>query len=248
MSRDPYEILPGALLISDAHYSERRPQLLSLLQAIEGGIVATPQLILMGDIFDLLFGQIPLTHRMNGDAVAALQAISRKIPVLYLEGNHDYNLKKLFPGVTVVPLARQPLPCRCGRTRLLLAHGDFNQPLRYRLYTALIRNPLVLRLLGLVNRAGGNAIIGRLERYLAQKNDCYVIPEYAQMVRRHLQGVDLSETDVFIEGHYHQGMTLEVGGVAYFNPSAFACNLHYAIVRQERNRFTLHEQAWEDGV
>ena len=248
MSPDPYEILPGALLISDAHYSERRPQLLSLLQAVADGTEAAPQLILMGDIFDLLFGQIPLTHRMNADAVTALQVVSEKMPVLYLEGNHDYNLKTLFPEATVVPLARQPIACRCGRTRLLLAHGDFNQPLRYRLYTALIRNPFVLRLLGLVNRLGGNAIIGRLERYLAQKNDCYVIPGYAQMVRRHLQNVDLSETDVFIEGHYHQGVTFETDGVVYFNPSAFACNLHYAIVRHERNRFTLHEQAWGGGV
>ena len=248
MSPEPYEILPGALLISDAHYSERRPQLLSLLKAVGGGALSVPQLILMGDIFDLLFGEISLTHRMNAEAVAALQALSRNIPVLYLEGNHDYNLQRLFPDATVVPLASQPLACRCGDMRLQLAHGDFNQPLRYRVYTALIRNPVVLRLLGLVNLLSGNAIIGRLETYLAQKDDCYVIPEYDRMVRRHLQGIDLSETDVFIEGHYHQGRTFETNGVTYCNPSAFACNLRYAIVMHERNRFTLREQAWEGGV
>ena len=248
MSPDPYEIFPGALLISDAHYSKRRPQLISLLRAVADGTIAVPQLILMGDIFDLLFGQIPLTHRMNADAVAALQAVSRILPVLYLEGNHDYNLKKLFPGATVVPLASQPIACRCGSVRLQLAHGDFNQPLRYRVYTALIRNPLVLRFLDVINRLSGNAIIGRLENYLAQKNDCYVIPEYDRMVQRHLEGTDLSGTEVFIEGHYHQGRHFETNGVIYFNPDAFACNLRYAIVMYEGDKFTLREQTWEDGA
>jgi len=248
MSRDPYEILPGALLISDAHCSVRRPQLLSLLRAVDDGRLAAPQLILMGDIFDLLFGQIRVTHRMNAETVALLQAICRKIPVLYFEGNHDYNLQKLFPRATVVPLAAQPLACRCGKVRLLLAHGDFNQPLRYRIYTALIRNPAVLHLLGALNRLTGNAIIGKLENYLAKKDDCYVIPGYEALVTRHLDGLDLSGTEVFIEGHYHQGKTYEVHGVRYFNPSAFACNLHYAIVTYDRNGFTLRERPWKDGA
>jgi UDP-2,3-diacylglucosamine hydrolase len=248
MSRESYEILPGALILSDAHYSKRRPQLLTLLQAVFRGTLEVPQLILMGDIFDLLFGQVRLTHRMNAEAVEILRAICRKIPVLYLEGNHDYNLKTLFPEATVVPLAAQPLACRCKDTRLQLAHGDFNQPMRYRVYTALIRNPLILQLLGFANRLSGNAIIGRLETYLAQKDDCYVIPGYYEMVARHLEGLDLSETDIFIEGHYHQGRTFETHGVTYFNPNAFACNLRYAIVTVERNKFTLREQAWEGGV
>ncbi len=247
MSPDAYEVLPGALLISDAHYSKRRPQLLSLLQAVETGTLQTPQLILMGDIFDLLFGQIRVTHEMNAEALAVLQRISRKIPLLYLEGNHDYNLKKLFPDAHVVPLSKQPMVCRCDGRRLLLAHGDFNQPLRYRIYTALIRNPFVLTLLGFVNRVSGNAVIDRLEAYLDKKNDCYVIPGFEAMTAGHLARLDLSKVDAFIEGHYHQGRAFEIRGTAYFNPSAFACNQHYAIVSSEQNSLTLQEQAWRGG-
>jgi UDP-2,3-diacylglucosamine hydrolase len=248
MSPDAYEILPGALLISDAHYSKRRPQLFSLLQALDSGRLDAPQLILMGDIFDLLFGEIGVTHKMNAQAVAVLRNISRNIPVLYLEGNHDYNLKKLFPDARIVPLSKQPLSCHCGGTRLLLAHGDFNGPLGYRIYTMLIRNPLVLHFLGFVNRVGGNAVIDRLEHYLDRKNDCYVIPGFEAMTQRHLKRLDLSKTDVFIEGHYHQGKAFEIGGVSYFNLSAFACNQHYAIVRHEQKSLTLQERAWAGGV
>lgn len=245
MSRETYEILPGALLISDAHYGAKRPGLLSLLRAIHEGMLRPPQLVLMGDIFDLLFGQIPLTQRMNAEAVALIQKISRAIPVLYLEGNHDFNLSGLFPDAHVVPLKRQPLRCRCGSVNMQLAHGDFNQPLLYRIYTAIIRNPFVLKVLGAINAVTANAIIGRLEAYLEQKNDCYVIAQYESMVHAHLGSVDLDGTDAFIEGHYHQGRAFDVRGVRYINPSAFACNLHYAMVSLARGSVVLHEKTWK---
>ncbi|WP_345969785.1 UDP-2,3-diacylglucosamine hydrolase [Sulfurimonas sp. HSL1-6] len=247
MSRDPYEILPGALLISDAHYSATRPQLLSLLLAVDAGTVKVPQLLLMGDIFDLLFGQIKVTHAMNAEAVAVLQRISRRIPVLYLEGNHDYNLAALFPEATVVPLSYQPFACRCADRAVLLAHGDFNQPLSYRIYTALIRNGAVLRLLGVINRLTGNGIIAKLEAYLERKNHCHTMAGFETFVRAHLAPLALADVDIFIEGHYHQGKRFDVDGVRYFNPAAFACNLRYAIVRNEQNGFTLQAQEWNEG-
>lgn len=246
MSPDAYEILPGALIVSDAHYGKKRPQLLSLLKAVDAGTLGVPQLILMGDIFDLLFGQVPVTHRMNRDALQALQRISEKLPVLYLEGNHDYNLEALFPKATIVPLRRQPFSCRCDQTTLLLAHGDFNQPLKYRIYTAFIRNPLVLRVLNTLNTLSGNAIIHRLERYLERKNDCYVMNDFEVFVTQRLSALDPAKTNVFIEGHYHQERQFAIGKMRYINLAAFACNRHYAIVRNE-NGFTLETRVWEGG-
>jgi len=244
MSRDPYEILDGALLISDAHYSPaRRPALLALLRSVESGALETPQLILLGDIFDLLFGQVAKTHEINADAVAALQRISRKIPVLYLEGNHDYNLASLFPDVTVIPLKRQPYACRWGEKRLLLAHGDFHQPFKYRLYTALIRNPFIVTILALLNRLKHNGIIEALEEYLGRKNDCHVIEAYPVFVERHLEKLDLGEVDLFIEGHYHQGVQFPVGRTRYVNPDAFACNRKYGVFSAEAETVVMREWA-----
>lgn len=245
MSREAYEVLPGALLISDAHYTPtRRPQLLELFRAIDRGAVTPPQLLLMGDMFDLLFGQIRATHVINAIALDVLRRICRRIPVLYLEGNHDFNLRRLIPDATVVPLCEQPLPCFCGPFSLLLAHGDFNQPLKYRLYTSLIRHPAVLRLLGWVNRVRNNAIIDKLEAYLALKNDCHVIEGFETRVQAHLAGIDLGATDVFIEGHYHQGVSYELPGVRYINPAAFACNRVYGIVKIDTSGFQIVQHTW----
>ena len=55
MSHKSFILKEGALLISDAHYDKSRPGLLKLLRAIQLGTVKATQLILMGDIFDLLF-------------------------------------------------------------------------------------------------------------------------------------------------------------------------------------------------
>lgn len=247
MFPDAYEILPGALIVSDAHYGKKRPQLLSFLKSIQMGSLAVPQLILMGDIFDLLFGQVPITAEMNHEAVEVLRRISEHIPVLYLEGNHDYNLEILFPEAYVVPLQRQPIACRCEEVSLLLAHGDFHQPLLYRVYTAFIRNPIMLAVLWQINRLLGNAIIEKLERYLEGKDDCYVMDGFEKFVALHLASLELSNTDVFIEGHYHQGRRFEIRGVQYFNIDAFACNHCYAIVRNDKNAFTLDVRRWEGG-
>lgn len=242
MSRDPCEIRDGALLISDAHYSlSRRPELLGLLRAVETGVLSVPQLILMGDIFDLLFGQVPVTHTMNADAVATLRRISETLPVLYLEGNHDYNLRTIFPAATVVPLRRQPVACRWEGKTVLLAHGDFHQPLKYRLYTALIRHPLVLRLLAFVNRLKGNAIIKGLEDYLGRKNDCHVIDDYPAFVKRHLSRVDLTGIALFVEGHYHQGTEFMLGDTRYVNPDAFACNRKYGVFSSREGTIEMRE-------
>ena len=247
MSPDPYEILPGALFISDAHFSRRRPQLLPFLHSVADGSLRTSQLILMGDIFDLLFGQIEVTHTMNAPALMLLKEISRMIPVLYLEGNHDYNLSALFPSAVVVPLSAQPFACRFGKTEIVLAHGDFNQPLSYRVYSTLIRHWAVLGVLDRINRLSGNGIIRRLERYLEQKEECYVIEEFEALVRRHLSGIALPKNAVFIEGHYHQGKRYTFADVHYINLDAFACNRHYAVVR-EAEEFQLDIRTFGEEV
>ena len=46
----------GAILIADAHYSDKHPEFYAFLKALDSGQIKTKQLILMGDMFELLFG------------------------------------------------------------------------------------------------------------------------------------------------------------------------------------------------
>ncbi|HIC42798.1 MAG TPA: UDP-2,3-diacylglucosamine hydrolase, partial [Sulfurimonas sp.] len=81
-------LLEGAILISDAHYSDKYPHFYSFLQALDEGRIQTSQLILMGDMFELLFGIIKRTQKDNEKEISLLNKISKKIEVIYFEGNH----------------------------------------------------------------------------------------------------------------------------------------------------------------
>ena len=138
------EIKEGAFVIADAHYSQQRPELLDFIKEIESKKLQATQLILMGDIFDALFGGIDYTLDKNAEIVKLLNNISKDIEVIYLEGNHDFNLKDVFPKAKVFPMKMQPVMCQYRDKSVCLAHGDFDGAFFYKLYSAIIRNPSVL--------------------------------------------------------------------------------------------------------
>ncbi len=241
MSRDHYELHEGALLIADAHYSKEHPEFFEFLKAIESGDILTTQLILMGDIFDLLFGYIPLTHRRNSDAVALINRLSERIEILYLEGNHDFQLSRLFPNVHVVPVEHQPFLCYIRNKKVMLSHGDYRGDWKYRLYLSLIRSSGVLRFLNAIDIVSGHAIIKRLDRYLIQKDHCRTIPFFKTKTAVHVPLFERYDADVIIEGHFHQNRTFTYERFEYINLGAFACNQRYYVVQSENKPKLLQE-------
>lgn len=239
MSPKPFTLQPGALIISDAHYSAQRPKLLELLQKILEGSVEASQLILMGDIFDLLFGPVAFTHTRNQEAVATINTIANKMTVLYLEGNHDFAIGNYFPDIKVIPLRDQPLHVRFKDQNILLAHGDFGSTFLYRVYTAMIRSKVVLSLLGFIDTLIGHRIIYALDRYLGKKDDCYEIEAFETLVKQRLESHNLLEYDALIEGHFHQNRQFYYKNFYYVNLAAFACNERYFVVKSHQEALEL---------
>lgn len=233
----------GALLICDAHYSEQRPQLLELLKGIESGEIAATQLILLGDIFDLLLGPVPLTRKRNSEAIKTINAIAKKIEVIFFEGNHDFLLKGIFENVRIVPIVQQPLRAEYQGKKLFLAHGDILAGKGYALYTAMIRNPLLLRLLRWIDQFSNHGIIRRLDSYLSKKDDCQEFENFEAYTHRRLSALECRDIDYFIEGHYHQNRAFKVGSFTYLNPAAFACNQRYFVVQSATQQELLKELA-----
>ena len=227
MSRNPLKLLEGAIFLSDAHYSFKHKELMEVLKALRSQNIQAPQLILMGDIFDLLFGGIPYTVERNREAVDLINTLSDNIEIIYLEGNHDFNLAPIFPGVRTFSIKEQPLMCELNGQSVALAHGDFDGPLGYRLYTAVIRNPFVLRFLSMLDAIGRRFIISALDKKLARKNDCHSMHTFEQYVTRHLSKKDLSRYTMFIEGHHHQNYAFNIGECRYVNLPALACGSGY---------------------
>jgi len=239
------ELLDGAYIISDAHYSHSRVELFSLIEDISSKKLLPSQLILMGDIFDALFGEIPHTHNENSEIINLINEISLEIEVVYLEGNHDFNLRKIFPNSKVIPFSQQPCSFMFKDKSVSLAHGDFDISFLYKLYTFLIRSSIVLYFLKLINVISFNAILNKLDKHLSKKEDCNEFVGFKEYIyERSLQKY---ESDYFIEGHYHQNIAFEFENLNYINLAAFACNQRYFIVKSlQDNKLFLEEKSYKE--
>ncbi|MDF1878906.1 UDP-2,3-diacylglucosamine hydrolase [Sulfurimonas sp. SAG-AH-194-C20] len=223
------ELQEGALLISDAHYSSSRTELLSLIKDIHSKKITTSQLILMGDVFDALFFEVPKTQENNKEMIKLLNEISESIELIYLEGNHDFNLKAVFKGAQIVPVQKQPLICTFKDKTVALAHGDFDIGVSYSIYTSFIRNTCILYVLNFINRLSNNFILNKLDNYLDKKDDCKEFVGFENYIKN--RQLESFGSEYFIEGHYHQNKSFLFPKLNYINLAAFACNQRYFIVK-----------------
>ncbi|MDQ7042433.1 MAG: metallophosphoesterase [Sulfurimonas sp.] len=228
------ELQEGALLISDAHYSSSRPELLSLIKDIHSKKIPTTQLILMGDIFDALFGEVPTTQEKNREMITLLNEISQNIELIYLEGNHDFNLENIFVNAQIIPLQNQPLICHCRDKTVALAHGDFDIGVAYKVYTGFIRNSVVLYILNFIDRLTDNAILKKLDKFLDKKDDCREFIGFESYIKN--RNLEKFKCEYFIEGHYHQNKSFFFKQFSYINLAAFACNQRYFIVKLTKDK------------
>jgi len=246
MSHSLVDIKEGAFVISDAHYSSLRPQLLSLIQNIHSQVLKPTQLILMGDIFDALFGGVKHTQELNAEIIRLLNSISLDIEVIYLEGNHDFNLQKIFPNFQIFPLNKQPVECNYKEKKIYLAHGDFDGDFAYLLYSSIIRNPLTLFILKTIDSLTAHSILKKLDNFLSKKNDCKDLRTFQEFISLRLE--KKYECDYFIEGHFHQNKQFRAGSFNYINLAAFACNQRYFIVKSSKDKELLEEKTFSKGM
>ncbi len=237
----PDTLQKGAILVADAHCAPWRTPFIDFLRALEAKEILTPQLVLMGDIFDLLFGPIESTHALNTEAIDILNRLCETIDIVYLEGNHDFRLSALFPNIRIIPIEAQPWIVTFEGKRIAIAHGDIAMGWRYACYTALIRNSLILHLLRMIDRIGGGFIVNALVRSMQRKRHCKTIEDFESMIKKRIEALDYQGINILIEGHFHQNRSFDLADLHYINVAAFACNERYFSVQSIQNQPLLHE-------
>ena len=241
------EIQEGAILLGDAHYSLARPELLDFIRAIEKKEIQTPQLILMGDLFDALFGCIDYTYKENQELIELLNQLSFKIEIIYLEGNHDFNLHCVFSNIKIFSIQNQPVLSHYKDQKVCLAHGDFDGKLGYKIYTAIIRKNIVLHLLRHLDSVFNHFILKFVYKHLSKKEDCKELSWFEGFIQKRF-GSACFECEVFIEGHFHQNKVYKLQQLRYINLAAFACNQRYFRVKSSKdNTLLLDEQRFRVG-
>ncbi len=213
------DIKTDALFIADSHYNFKREALCELLSNIDNGSLKCSQLFLMGDIFDFLSNEISYFKIKNKELINLIQNISTKIEVFYFEGNHDFNLSRLFPQAFVIPRDHQPFSMKLDDKSVELSHGDIFAGETYDIFCKIIRNKVVLSLLNILDIQ--NLISKTTEKRLANKSICNKIKDFKYIVQKR---IDNYKADIVIEGHYHEGKSYTFGKRKYINIPSLACD------------------------
>ena len=215
-------IADGALFVADSHYPHHGDAFLALLQKLDSGVLQTPQLFLMGDNFDLLFGYNDYIQTFSQEAIALLQTLSEKMEIHYFEGNHDFCLKPIFPDMHIYSRNKQPAFFEMDGKRVGISHGDrYVTGFGYDLYCKVLRNRTTLTLL----KPFEKAIIDHRMKKLSQKRICHSFEGFEKRVEAIL--AHYTDADLVIEGHFHQARS--VG--KYVSLPSLACQKQIAVVK-----------------
>ena len=218
-----------AIFIADSHYNHNNTILEAILKDIEAKHIKCSQLFLVGDIFDFLSDEISYFKITNNKMIDLINDISFHAQVIYLEGNHDFNLKNIFPNSTIIPRNQQPFTIKSNDKEILLSHGDIYMPITYSIYTKIIRNHFLLKFLNSIDI--NYWLTYRISNYLSKKEIC---KEYKDFKEFTTLRKELYDTDKFIiEGHHHQGYQDD----KYINIPSLVCSKQYLIFKENRFNF-----------
>ena len=222
----------GAVFISDVHYSKnyRKEAFEDFLAEMEKKL--PPQIIFFGDVFELLFGKVDYTISQNIQIISKINNLAKKIEIIYLEGNHDFNLKNIFQNILIIPNHRQPVKTVFDDEVFLLAHGDIYISKSFAIYRRLIQSTFILTIFNIFDKLIGNLIIKKLDLLQKKKAKCFKAFQFEKVAKNRID-IFLNNYNNFnyiVEGHFHQNYKITYKNINYLNLPAFGCNKKYYIL------------------
>ena len=212
----------GAVFIADSHFNQKNKELLILLKRIQNKEIQASQIFLMGDMIDFISGESKYFVRQNIEVIELINKLSQNVEIVYLEGNHDYNLKSIFPNINVIKRENQPLLAKFEKNSVSISHGDNFINWKYDLYCKFIRNTIFLRFMNFIDI---NFFISKkIEEALVKKSICHTIKNFEHIVSKRVKNYD---ANIIIEGHYHQGNSYFLDEKMYINVPSLCCQKEY---------------------
>ena len=227
----------GAIFIADSHENENRESFWHFLCALKSGEIKTPQLFLMGDMFDFLASECEFFVKFYERYIHTIDELGEEMEIYYFEGNHDFNLAPLFKNVKAYPIGAQPVKfaSECGHS-VLIAHGDIFLPFVSKYALRFLRVNFFLKTMNFFDKFLNFRLSKRILNKLKQKILDYKIPNFKNLVEAKMRRYNaFYQADVVIEGHYHQGEQYTIGKQKYINIPSFACEQSYFVVEYDQN-------------
>ena len=217
-----------AIFIADSHYNKQRLDFENLINDILSNKIKTSQLFLMGDMFDFLCDEVSYFKQINQTVISKINEISKNIEIIYLEGNHDFNLKKIFPDIVLIKRENQPFIIEYNDEYIALSHGDIFTPFSYNIFTVIIRNKYFMKFLNILDIK--NFISKYFENKLINKEICHDLENFQFFAKNRTKLYKKYDAiSYIIEGHFHQGKRY----LNYINIPSFACDNYYTKVKIE---------------
>lgn len=219
-------IKQDSIFVADSHFNEKNRELLIFLEKVQSKEIITSQLFLMGDMIDFISGESRYFIKQNIEVINLLNKLSNEIEIIYLEGNHDYNLKSIFPNIQVIKRENQPLLAKFEEKTVALSHGDNFINWKYDLYCKFIRNTIFLKFMNFIDI---NFFISKkIENALVKKNICHKMKNFEHIVSKRVKNYN---TDIIVEGHYHQGNSYFIDEKMYINIPSLCCQKKYITIK-----------------
>ena len=222
-----FKLENDAIFISDAHANENRKQFLGFLNYINSQKQPPKQIFMLGDMFDYL-SNTDYVQKFYEKEIKLINEISQKCEIFYFEGNHDFNLKNIFPNAEVFPIKNQPVIFKSEFDDLIqVAHGDIYSSKPSPKY---LRNKLFLKIANSIDKICNFAVTKKQ----SQKNLDKKLENFTQIIGEKIHHYTARTV---IEGHYHQDEILHFGAIRYINLNSFALKMQIYRFKEKSNEF-----------
>jgi UDP-2,3-diacylglucosamine hydrolase len=204
------------IFIADAHLrqpeDENYRRLLSFLATLPG---TADTLYILGDLFEFWIGYPRLVFPQYAPLIDALRRLRLQgVELVYLEGNHDFNLGPVFTRDLRAGVHAGPVTVSLAGRRVYLCHGDQMNPqdYGYRLLRGLLRSLPVRCLPRLLPPAAAVGIARFLDRTCGAPETAVRSHDPGPIIRRFARQQFAAGSDAVVTGHFHHPLHERLDG------------------------------------
>ncbi|MEO5968644.1 MAG: UDP-2,3-diacylglucosamine diphosphatase [Bdellovibrionia bacterium] len=142
------------IAVSDLHiWGPEDPLYSSLLTLLNERVSAEDTVVLAGDLFDLFVGNKSVFVEQYSTFIDVVKNVGNRGTIVhYIEGNHDFLIKKTFHGAKGIYIHSDNVNIEIEGKKFYFAHGDLvdQTDYAYRLLRLFFRSPIMKALVSII--------------------------------------------------------------------------------------------------
>ena len=229
------------IYVADSHLTSADPEEDRFIRFLETVGSGAGTLYILGDLFNVWFGEPKFRLPHQSRVLDALTALGRAGVVLkFVEGNRDFSIRRNYLGAPFSDVSEDHLVETYGGRRILAAHGDEvnREDRQYRLWKRASKSLLVYGSFRMLPGRWGVALGERLERRLSGTNIRHKTYFPMEQCRRYAEELLPGTCDAIVLGHFHEEREIRLpAGTVYVLPTWRGHHRYLSFEGSEPGRF-----------